>query len=357
MRPALYLFAALSVSSLVAAAAPDDVARMQDAIQQRVAHEQFMGTVLVAQGNRLLINRAYGFADLEWTIANTPETKFRIASLTKQFTAAAILLLQERGKLTIEAPVKTYLLDIPPAWSDVTIFNLLTHTSGIPDFIHLPDYQSLERLPLVPEQLIAKIRDKPLEFLPGSDWSYSNSGYLLLGLVIEKVSGESFAQFVQENLLDPAGMKDSGYDSNAAVILHRASGYTHGPNGLENAPFIDMRVPFAAGGLYSTTGDLLRWERALFSGKILSKTSLAQLTTPFKRGYGFGVLIRSVDGDKVVDHSGNIEGFNTRLIHAERNDWVIVVLSNVSGPTGEQLANDLLKIVHGVKVASRAAHG
>jgi CubicO group peptidase (beta-lactamase class C family) len=323
---------------------------MRGDIELRVANQHFMGAVLVAKRDRLLINRGYGFADLEWNTPNTPHTRFRIASITKQFTAAAILLLQERGKLRVEAPLKTYLPDAPQAWSDVTIFNLLTHTSGIPDFIRLADFRNFQTLPLRPEEIVAKIRDKPLDFAPGSERAYSNSGYLLLGLVIEKVSGESYAQFIKENLLDPAGMRDSGYDTHATLIHDRASGYTYGPGGFENAPYVDMNLPFAAGGLYSTTGDLLRWERALFGGKILSRTSLEQMTTPFRQNYGFGVVIRTLDGDKVIDHSGSLEGVNTELIHGARNNLVVVVLSNVSGPATDQLADDLFKIAHGDKV-------
>jgi CubicO group peptidase (beta-lactamase class C family) len=350
MRIALYLLAAISLSVHATAEARTDIERMQSDIELRAANQHFMGSVLVAKGDRLLINRGYGFADLEWSTPNTPDTRFRIASITKQFTAASILLLQERGKLRVEAPLKTYLPDTPQTWNDVTIFNLLTHTSGIPDFIHLADFRNIETLPQRPEQLIAKIRDKPLEFAPGSDRAYSNTGYLLLGLVIEKLSGESYARFVKENLLDPAGMRDSGYDTHAAVIHHRASGYTYGADGFENAPYLDMSIPFAAGGLYSTTGDLLRWERALFGGRILSRASLEQMTTPFKQNYGFGVVIRTSAGDKIIDHSGSLEGFNSELIHGARNNVVVVVLSNVSGPVADQLADDLFKIVHGDKV-------
>ena len=350
MRTALCLFGGISLSIHAAAEAPNDIERMQSDIELRAANQHFMGTVLVAKGDRLLINRGYGFADLEWNTPNAPDTRFRIASITKQFTAASILILQERGKLKVEAALKTYLPDTPPAWNDVTIFNLLTHTAGIPDFINLADFRNIQTSPQRPEQLIAKIRDKPLQFAPGSDRAYSNTGYLLLGLVIEKVSGESYAQFVKENLLEPAGMRDSGYDAHAAVIHHRASGYTYGRDGFENAPYLDMSIPFAAGGLYSTTGDLLRWERALFGGKILSGASLEQMTTPFRQNYGLGLVIQKLDGDKIIDHSGSIEGFNTRLIHGERNDLVVVVLSNVSGPATNQLADDLFKIVHGDKV-------
>ena len=350
MRTALCLLAGLSFSVHAATGTPNEIERMQADIELRAANQHFMGSVLVARGDRLLINRGYGFADLEWNAPNTPDTRFRIASVTKQFTAASILILQERGELRVEAPLKTYLPDIPQAWNDVTIFNLLTHTSGIPDFIHLTDFPNFEKLPQRPEQLIAKIRNQPLEFAPGSDRAYSNTGYLLLGLVIEKVSGESYAQFVKENLLDPAGMRDSGYDTHAAIIRHRASGYTYGPDGFENAPYIDMSIPFAAGGLYSTTGDLLRWERALFGGKILSSASLEQMATPFKQKYGFGVVIQKVDGDTIVDHSGSLEGFNSRLIHGERDKLAVVVLSNVGGPATDQLADDLFEIVHGDKV-------
>jgi len=350
MRTALYLLAGISLAVPAAAAAPNDIERMQSDIELRVANQQFMGTVLVAKGDRLLINRGYGCADLEWNTPNTPDTRFPIGSVTKQFTAASILLLQERGKLRVEAPLKTYLPDTPPVWSDVTIFNLLTHTSGIPDFIRLADFRNFLTLPLLPEQLIAKIRGKPLDFAPGSDRTYSNSGYLLLGLVIEKLSGESYARFVKENLLDPAGMRDSGYDTHAAVIHHRASGYTRAPDGFENAPYVDMSIPFAAGGLYSTTGDLLRWEQALFGGKILSRASLEQMTTPFKQNYGFGVVIRQLEGDKIVDHSGSLYGFNSELIHGARDNLVVVVLSNVSGPMADQLADDLFKVAHGDQV-------
>jgi len=352
MRVAVHLLAAMSVSVAAAAATPNDIERMQRDIELRVANHQFMGTVLVARGDRLLINQGYGFADLEWNVPNKPDTKFRIGSLTKQFTAACILLLQERGKLRVEAPLKNYLPDAPQNWDQVTLFNLLTHTSGVPDLTRLPEYRPLETSPQTPEQLIAKIRDKPLEFPPGSDWAYSNSGYLLLGSVIEKVSGESYAEFVKKNLLDPAGMKDSGYDTRSAVIRHRASGYVRSPDGLVNAPHIDMSVPFAAGGLYSTTGDLLRWERALFGGKVLSGVSLGEMTTPlFKRTYGFGVGIRTPsNGDKIVLHSGSIAGFNSNLIHGARGDLVVIVLSNLNGSAADELSNDLFRIVHGDKV-------
>jgi CubicO group peptidase (beta-lactamase class C family) len=156
--------------------------------------------------------------------------------------------------------------DAPTAWEKITIYHLLTHTSGIPNFTSFPDYPSQKPFAATPEKLVAGFRDKPLDFQPGEKWSYSNSGYILLGYVLEKASGESYEKFLRENIFGPLGMKDSGYDSNSAIILRRASGYGPGKDGPMNAEFIHMSIPFSAGALYSTTEDLLRWQRGLFGG-------------------------------------------------------------------------------------------
>jgi CubicO group peptidase (beta-lactamase class C family) len=239
---------------------------MEQVVRSYVDAKQFMGSVLVARDRKVLLSKGYGSANLEWDIPNSPSAKFRLGSVTKQFTAACILLLEERGKLRVEDPVKKYMLDAPAAWDKVMIFNLLTHTSGIPSFTGFPEYHSTEAIAATPEQLVARFRDKPLEFQPGEKWNYSNSGYVLLGNLIEKISQQSYRQFVQENIFHPLGMKDSRYDSNSEIILHRASGYTPGPNGVTNAGYIDMTIPLSAGALYSTTEDLLRWEQGLMGG-------------------------------------------------------------------------------------------
>src|SRR5580704_4160684 len=230
-----------------------NLARMEQVIQSFVADKQFMGAVLVARENDVLLNKGYGFANLEWNIPDSPKTKFRLGSITKQFTAASILLLEERGKLSTNDAVKKYMPDAPAAWDKITIFHLLTHTSGIPSFTSFPDYAKLEPFSATPGELVTRFRDKPLDFQPGEKWSYSNSGYALLGYVIEKASGTTYEKFVQENIFTPLGMKDSGYDSNSAIIPRRASGYASGPKGPQNAGFVNMTVPFAAGALYSTT--------------------------------------------------------------------------------------------------------
>src|SRR5579872_7096747 len=176
-------------------AAEETAARMEQVVQYYVDQKQFMGAVLVARGNNLLLNKGYGFANLEWDIPDSPSTKFRLGSITKQFTAACILRLEEMGKLKIEDPIKKYLPDAPAAWDKITFFHLLTHTSGIPSFTSFPDYRSTEAAPTTPEKLVARFRDKPLDFEPGEKWSYSNSGYVLLGYLIEQISGQSYKDF------------------------------------------------------------------------------------------------------------------------------------------------------------------
>ena len=230
---AVWLAAASAVLASVCFA-QDNPARMEQVVQSYVANKTFMGSVLVVRDKAVLLEKGYGSADLEWDIPNSPTTKFRLGSITKQFTAASILLLEERGKLNINDPVKKYMADAPPAWDKVTIYNLLTHTSGIPSFTGFPDYESTEATPTTPEKLVARFKDKPLEFEPGEKFKYDNSGYVLLGYLIEKISGQTYAQFVQENIFKPLEMKDSGYDSNSAIIMHRASGYSKRKEGIEN---------------------------------------------------------------------------------------------------------------------------
>ncbi len=323
---------------------------MDQVIQSYVSSKTFMGSVLVAQGDEVLLSKGYGSANLEWNIPNSPATKFRLGSVTKQFTAASILLLEERGKLKTEDPVKKLLPDAPAAWDKITIFHLLTHTSGIPNFTSFPDYQSQEPFASTPEKLVARFRDKPLDFEPGEKWNYSNSGYVLLGYLIEKASGESYEKFVQENIFGPLGMKDSGYDSNSAVILRRAAGYVPAKDGPVNAGFIHMSIPFSAGALYSTTEDLLRWEQGLFGGKLLSSASLAKMTTPFKSDYAFGVSVHTVGSHKAIDHGGGIEGFNTFLAYYPEEKLTVVALGNLNGAAPQEIATRLAAIARGEKV-------
>jgi len=320
---------------------------MEQVVQPHLADHTFMGTVLVARGTEVLFSKGFGFADLERDVPNAPNTKFRLGSVTKQFTAASILLLEERGKLRVSDPVKKYMPDAPAAWDKVTIMHLLTHTSGIPNFTSFPDYPKLEPFATTPEQLVARFKDKPLEFEPGEKWNYSNSGFVLLTYLLEKISGQAYEKFVRENIFTPLGMKDSGVDSNSEVIRHRASGYVFNKDHFENAGFVHMSIPQGAGALYSTTEDLLKWEQGLFGGKLLKAASLEKMTTPFKNNYAFGVGVQTVNGHKEISHGGGIEGFNTFLAYYPDEKLTVVVLSNMNSGAPGEIAGKLAAIARG----------
>jgi CubicO group peptidase (beta-lactamase class C family) len=327
-----------------------DTARMDQIVQSYVDAKQFMGSVLIARGDAILFNKSYGMANLEWNVPNTPTTKFRIGSITKQFTAAATLLLEERGKLKVEDPVKKYIPDAPEAWDKITLYNVLTHTGGIPNFTDFPDYPQKSLSPMTAEQIVAWFKDKPLDFDPGAKFSYSNSDYVLLGYLIEKLSGQSYEKFLQENILSPLGMEDSGYDSNTAIIEHRASGYSQTRAGPLNAGYVNMTVPHGAGALYSTTLDLLKWEEGLFGGKLLKPESLAKMTTPFKENYAFGLIIQTTEGRKNIWHNGAIQGFNASLGYYPDSKVTVAVLSNLNGNAPDEMLPKLAAVAHGQAV-------
>ena len=347
MPPIRFAVVLLFVAS---AAFAQDTARMEQVIQSYVQNRTFMGAVLVARGTDVLLSRGYGSANLEWNAPNAPSTKFRLGSITKQFTAASILLLEERGKLNTADPIKKHLPDAPAAWDGITIHHLLTHTSGIPNFTALKEYPALRGTSTTVEKTIAVFRDRPLDFPVGEKMSYSNSGYLVLGHLIEKLTGGSYATFVQDNIFTPLGMADSGYDSNTRIIPRRADGYVAIQGGFTNAGFVHMTVPHAAGALYSATGDLLKWEQALLGGKVLSPASLRKMLTPDKNDYAYGVTVRTANGRKLITHGGGIDGFNTAMAHYPDSTFTIIVLGNVNGGAPELLLTQLGALAHGETV-------
>jgi len=324
-----------------------DAGRMDQVIRASLDKGEFSGSVLVAHEGQILLDQGYGLANREWDIPNASDTKFRIASVSKQFTAVAILLLNERGQLDINAPIKTYLPDAPAAWDRVTVRHLLTHTSGIVNFTSFDDFATLRALPATSESLIARFRDKPLEFTPGEKMSYSNSGYVLLTAIIERVSGKDYAVFLKDNLFQPLAMNDSGFDTPAVILPHRASGYSLTGDGVVNADYIDMSVSQGAGGLYSTTRDLLKWEQGLFGGKVLRPQSLTLLTTPFLKDYAMGLGVSRSDGDTIIGHSGDIYGFSSFMAYDTTKQMTVIVLGNINGPIPEQLGKNLLTLARG----------
>ncbi len=342
---------ALAVFVLLSATVrSEDLPQRLSAYMDAAAKEtKFSGSVLVAKDGKILFAKGYGLANAEHEIPNTPETKFRLGSITKMFTATAILVLQDRGKLKVSDPVGKYLTDAPKAWDKVTIHHLLTHTSGVPSYTDDPAYGKSMTRPETVESMIARFKDKPLQFEPGSKFHYSNSGYFLLGAVIEKVSGESYEAFLKEAIFQPLAMTSTGYDHPLTVLPKRASGYNRLGSGLMNAPYLDMNQPYAAGSLYSTVGDLFKWDCALSAGHF-SKGITAALFTPFKESYGYGWSIGDRKGHKQVGHGGGINGFASDFERYPDEGVCVAVLCNVLPASPGKVARDLAGIVFGESV-------
>ena len=307
----------------------------------------FSGSVLVSRGGETLFAHGYGQANIELQVPNTPRTKFRIGSITKQFTAMAIMILAEQGKLKLDDPSGKYVEDAPKTWEKVTIHHLLTHTSGIFDITSDPDFEKLMSRPETLRSLIARFRDKPVAFAPGERFAYCNSGYILLGAVIEKTSGMSYEAFLNKSIFGPLGLKDTGYDHPETIIPNRAAGYERAGDGLKNPDYIHMSQPFSAGGLYSTVEDLARWDRALSDGKLISKESYVRLFTPGKGGYAYGWMVGTLSGRKEIEHGGSINGFKSQIVRYHDQKVCVVVLCNVYPSGTLKVAHDLAAIAFG----------
>lgn len=331
------------------------VAEMEAFLQAHADHRQFMGSVMVVRDGETLLNLGYGMADLAQEFPNIPQTRFRIGSLTKQFTAAAILQLQERGMLDVQAPVQTYLPDYPN--DTITLHHLLTHTAGLPNLTSTPEYFEWMQRPATLEELIARFRDLPLEFEPGSQHRYSNSGYILLTQVIETVSGQSYGDYIQDNLLTPLGLDNTGYDGSSPGL---ATGYRGNVRDYQTVPVAEPTAAQGAGGLYSTVGDLARWNQALFQGSpedraVLSEATVAAMTAPQVSlgipglphlAYGYGLGVDTSESPRIL-HGGGISGFVSSLLYLPNQDATIVVLSNVESINPEQISAGLASIVLG----------
>lgn len=317
--------------------------RMDQIVRSYTAANAFMGTVFVSEGDHVLLDKGYGSADLEWNIPNAPDVKFRLGSLTKQFTVALILLLQEDGKLDIRNPVSKYLPDAPQTWQKVTLADLMGNTSGIPDFTNFKEFKVWGMSPHTVDEEIGFFKSRPLDFEPGSNFAYSSSNFELLGAVIEKVTGRTYGDQLQERIFGPLGMKNTGLDVDGLILAKRAQGYRPGKSGLLSARSLSMSVPWAAGSMYSTTGDLFKWEQALFNGRLLNKASLKLMLTPGKGSYGLGVYVfANKTGTTIVTHEGAIAGFKTSLSYVPDKRITIVVLSNVEGDATNSITDQLI---------------
>lgn len=314
----------------------------------------FNGTVLVADGGEVIYEKSFGDADMAWDIPITPETRFRIASLTKQFTAALVLKLVEAGMMDLDATISTYLPDYPAAQGDhVTIHHLLSHTGGIPEHTSRPDMNEIMRRTYAPEDFLALFADQPLDFEPGTQFAYSNSGYYLLGVIVETVTGRSYASALQEVLLTPLGLNATTYDPFPEIVPQMAHGYMRSGPGYVNAPYIDTSVPYAAGMLISTARDLFTWTEALHGGDVFeSDETLTKMTTPVLDDYAYGLGVSTLPfggGVRAIAHSGGIPGFSTMLIHFPDEDRTVVVLDNTQGSAGSH-ARSLAGLLYGQPV-------
>ena len=319
----------------------------------------FQGAVLVVEDGDVLLKKGFGLANKEWNIPNTPQTKFRIGSITKQFTAMLIMQFVEEGILKLDGTLTQYISDYPKESGDkITIHQLLNHTSGIPSYTGFPNFRSeLMRKYASPKDFVKIFWEKELEFEPGTAYRYNNSGYFLLGYILETVSGKSYDTLLKERIFTPLQMTDSGYDWSEDIIEQRASGYRQ--NGLiyQNAPFLDMSLPYAAGSMYSTVEDLHKWDTELYSPTILSEDGLKKMMTPNLENYGYGFHIDDhVYPDKeteaVVSHGGGINGFSTLYYRVPEKEHLIVLLNNTNRAPLYEMAKKIHNILEGFDVES-----
>ncbi len=316
----------------------------------------FSGSVLVSIKDCIVLCKGYGMADYEHDVHNTPSTVFRIASVTKQFTSAAVLCLQEQGALSVSDPLKKYIPDFPNG-DRITLHHLLTNTSGIPDIVDVPSIMKSIRTGIPAEMLVDKLGRQPLEFEPGDRFRYSNSGYIILGLIIEKVSGLSYENYLNKNLFQKVGMTNTGFDHAERVLKHRASGYSLSEDGVSNADFFDMSLFFACGCLYSTVEDLYKWNKALDEETVISKKSVGDMLTPYISDealhYGYGWYLT----ENSAFHNGITYGFKSKVWRSFSGRAVIVVLANNDFVAIDTLVNGLVAILSGEQYTSPKAPG
>lgn len=355
------VFALLAGSSALSQGIPaSSAAPARAALAHRIAayarpyveSNNFTGVILVERGGRVLFEKGYGMANYELNVPNTPKARFHIASASKTFTSAAILLLEERGQLSSSDPVAKYIPDYPDG-DKLRIEHLLKHTSGIPNLGNLPEWEREERFPHTPEELVAMFKDKPLEFEPGSKYRYSNSNYNLLALILEKVSGQSYGDFLQANIFGPLGLHSTVHDGDMTrLILDRASGTEpEGVHGVRFPRYVDWSGRTGNGSLVTTASDLDHFLRALLGGRLLQAESLAKIVAPAP-GFAYGWVRNERFGRKQINTGGRSPGFNASVEHYLDDDTTVIVLSNSYSPVAQDEA--FLQGLHSVIFGKKA---
>ncbi len=347
----------LGLSALLSGLARSETAEVDfqqavtDLITERVESDDFIGlSVGVARGDDVVFLQGFGTADLENDVPVTPDGVFRIGSITKMFTAVAILRLVEQGKLSLDDPLTKFLPDYPPPGDKITVRHLLQHTSGIVSFTNLPDHRSQMRNDLKHDAVLARIKDLPFQFQPGTRYQYCNSGYYLLGMIVETVTGAKFEDHLGETIFEPLGLDATHYDRNGKIIPNRVSGYAAWGKRIFNAPYVSMSQPFAAGALASTAGDLIHWQRALVNHQVLSPESFTTLTTRAtltsgkEVSYGMGCFVEKRGDRTIIRHGGAIPGFVSELAYFVDQDLTVVILSNHGNTQLRDLAYSMAKL-------------
>ena len=347
------LLCLLSVQA-VGQAQGDKASKIDELMKTYAGYRQFNGAVLVAEGGKVVFKKGYGMANMEWNIPVETDTKFRLGSLTKQFTSMLVLQLVQEGKIKLDAHITDYLPDYrKDTGSRVTIHQLLNHTSGIPSYTDAPNFfNEVSRDPYSVSDFVKKYASGDLAFEPGSQFAYNNSGYFLLGAIIERVTGKSYEQVLKERILDPLGMKNTGYDHFDTILPKRAAGYEKTPTGYVNAPYLDMSLPYAAGSIYSTVEDLYLWDQALYTDKLLSPQLKELMYKPGLRNYAYGWNVMKAPlgpaGEPVdiFQHTGGINGFNTIIVRVPSTRGLIVLLNNTGGTKLNEIARNIASIIY-----------
>ena len=320
---------------------------------------QFSGTALVAEKGEVIYKKGFGMANIEWNIPNKPDTKFRLGSVTKQFTAMLILQLVEEENIDLEGKLSDYLPYYRKDVGDkVTVHHLLTHTSGIPSYTGIPNFfQEISRDPYGVDEFVEEYCSGDLEFEPGSKFVYNNSGYFILGAIIEKVTGETYEDLLQQRIFIPLGMRNSGYDHHEIILSNRATGYDRTFDGYANSPYLDMSLPYAAGSLYSTVEDLCIWDQSLYTEKILSKKMKDLYFKPHVKAmggsyaYGWVIQKRKLPDSKkelnIIAHGGGINGFNTLIDRIVDERHLVVLLNNTPGASLGNMSTAIARILYG----------
>ena len=344
--------AAFLVSKGAASPQPFDADSVVSAMLAEIASDEVPGVaILVARDGKVLLSQGFGMADLSHDAPITTTTKFRIGSVTKQFAAAAILKLQEEGRLSVSDKLSKYFPNFPRG-DEVTIHHLLTHTSGIKSFTSKPDFMKTVTAPATSEEMINSFKNDTFDFEPGSKMSYNNSGYFLLGAIVEKVSGKSFNDYLRDAFFEPLGMHDTGVHTSTAVLKHEATGYDYSSGKPTKAINWDMSRAGAAGALYSTVEDLMRWNEGVFNGKVLSEESREAAFTPIKLDsgdepmmpYGYGWVIGEYRGLKTISHGGGLQGWLAFLTRYVDQNMTIAVLHNAMPPVPELSPNEVTEL-------------